>query len=232
MTSRSPTSRPRGGRARRPDERAQQREEADRGDLLGYGQANLRAGSREGRVPIVRRRPQRRGVHAGAARGADRGRPPHPGHARRHGLLHDRDRKGAPRTRRGSRHRARDGGRDEGARGQSRRRQPGDGAGGCHNLPFRTGTFAAILCPNGLQVMPGLGRALGEMARVLAPNGVLYASVVHLPIGALLPSLAGRLPTVLAARRSLTNAFENAGLQVTSIRKHRLATLVEARKPA
>jgi ubiquinone/menaquinone biosynthesis C-methylase UbiE len=104
--------------------------------------------------------------------------------------------------------------------------------GDAHNLPFRTGTFAAILCPNGLQVMPGLGRALGEMARVLAPNGVLYASVVHLPIGALLPSLAGRLPTVLAARRSLTNAFENAGLQVTSIRKHRLATLVEARKPA
>jgi ubiquinone/menaquinone biosynthesis C-methylase UbiE len=105
--------------------------------------------------------------------------------------------------------------------------------GDAHNLPFRTGTFAAILCTNGLQVMPGLGRALGEMARVLAPDGVLYASVVHLPIGALLPSLAAaRLPTVLSARRSLTNAFENAGLQVTSIGRHRLATLVEARKRA
>ncbi|MGH2817795.1 MAG: class I SAM-dependent methyltransferase [Actinomycetota bacterium] len=101
-----------------------------------------------------------------------------------------------------------------------------------HDLPFKKGTFAAILCTNGLHAMPGLGRALGEIARVLAPNGVVYASVVHLPVGALLPSLAAaRLPTLLAARRSLAGAFEEAGLQVTSVRRQRLATLVEARKP-
>jgi ubiquinone/menaquinone biosynthesis C-methylase UbiE len=100
-----------------------------------------------------------------------------------------------------------------------------------HNLPFETGAFAAILCTNGLQVMPGLKRALDELARVLAPNGVLYASVVHLPLGALLPDLAAaRLPTVLAARRSLADAFARAGLRVTSVGKQRLATLVEARK--
>jgi SAM-dependent methyltransferase len=101
-----------------------------------------------------------------------------------------------------------------------------------HDLPFKKGAFAVILCMNGLHVMPGLGRALGEMARVLAPNGVVYASVVHLPVGALLPSpAAARLPTLLAARRSLAGAFEGAGLQVNSVRRQRLATLVEARKP-
>jgi SAM-dependent methyltransferase len=100
-----------------------------------------------------------------------------------------------------------------------------------HHLPFENGAFAVILCTNGLQVMPGLGRALGEMARVLGPSGVLYASVVHLPVGALLPSpAAARLPTLLAARRSLAGAFVRAGLHVTSLGQQRLATLVEARK--
>ena len=101
-----------------------------------------------------------------------------------------------------------------------------------HDLPFGDGTFAAILCTNGLQVIPGLGRALGEMSRVLAPNGTLYASVVHLPVGALVPDpAAAHLPTLLSSQRSLTGAFEGAGLRITSVARQRLATLVEARKP-
>jgi ubiquinone/menaquinone biosynthesis C-methylase UbiE len=101
-----------------------------------------------------------------------------------------------------------------------------------HNLPFGDGTFAAILCTNGLQVIPGLGRALDEMSRVLAPNGALYASVVHLPVGALLPGPAAtHLPTLLSSRPRLTGAFEAAGLRITSVARQRLATLVEARKP-
>ena len=101
-----------------------------------------------------------------------------------------------------------------------------------HALPFGDGTFAAILCTNGLHVIPDLGRALDEMSRVLAPDGVLYASVVHLPVGALLPGpAAAHLPALLSARRDLTGAFGAAGLSVTSVARQRLATLVEARKP-
>jgi SAM-dependent methyltransferase len=101
-----------------------------------------------------------------------------------------------------------------------------------HNLPFGDGTFAAILCTNGLQVIPGLGRALDEMSRLLAPGGILYASVVHLPVGALVPgAAAAHLPTLLSSRRSLTGAFGAAGLRVTSVERQRLATLVEALKP-
>jgi SAM-dependent methyltransferase len=101
-----------------------------------------------------------------------------------------------------------------------------------HDLPFNDGAFAAILCTNGLQVIPGLERTLDEMSRVLAPNGALYASVVHLPVGALVPGPASDLlPALLSSRRSLTAAFEGAGLHVTSVARQRLATLVEARKP-
>ena len=101
-----------------------------------------------------------------------------------------------------------------------------------HALPFGDGTFAAILCTNGLHVIPDLGRAPDEMSRVLAPDGVLYASVVHLPASALLPGpAAAHLPTLLSSRRRLTGAFEGAGLRVGSVVRQRLATLVEARKP-
>jgi demethylmenaquinone methyltransferase/2-methoxy-6-polyprenyl-1,4-benzoquinol methylase len=86
-----------------------------------------------------------------------------------------------------------------------------------HDLPFEDGSFGAILCTNGLQVIPGLTQTLSEMARVLAKDGVLYVCVVHVPIGALLPQpAAARLPTLLTARSSLTGAFTGAGLRVTS----------------
>ncbi|MDQ3957349.1 MAG: class I SAM-dependent methyltransferase [Actinomycetota bacterium] len=101
-----------------------------------------------------------------------------------------------------------------------------------HSLPFRDGAFGAILCTNGLQVIPGLRPAVRELARVLAPGGTLFVSVVGLPLGAVLPSkTAEGLPTVLAARTKVADEMERAGLEVRETRRRRLATLFEADKP-
>ena len=101
-----------------------------------------------------------------------------------------------------------------------------------HRLPFSGNSFGAILCTNGLQVIPELERAVGELARVLAPGGSLYASVLTLPVAAALPSGAGRkLPTVLKSRRELVEALTDAGLTLRSVRSQRFATLIEALKP-
>ncbi|MGH2749683.1 MAG: class I SAM-dependent methyltransferase [Actinomycetota bacterium] len=101
-----------------------------------------------------------------------------------------------------------------------------------HHLPFADGSFGAILCTNGLQVIPGLEPALGELARVLAPGALLYASVITMPVAAALPARAGRkLPTLLKSRRELIEALTGAGLAVRAVRSRRLATLVEALKP-
>jgi SAM-dependent methyltransferase len=101
-----------------------------------------------------------------------------------------------------------------------------------HRLPFADGSFGAILCTNGLQVIPDLDRALGELARVLAPGGSLYTSVISMPVAAALPAGAGRrLPTVLKSRRELVVALSEAGLTLRSVRSQRLATLIEAMKP-
>jgi SAM-dependent methyltransferase len=43
-------------------------------------------------------------------------------------------------------------------------------------LPFADGAFAKVNCSGGLHQMPDLGRALAEMARVVAPGGRLAAS--------------------------------------------------------
>jgi ubiquinone/menaquinone biosynthesis C-methylase UbiE len=60
-----------------------------------------------------------------------------------------------------------------------------------HHLPFEDGTFGAILCTNGLQVIPGLQPTLKELTRVLAPSGTLFVSVVNVPI-----SNSPRVPTL------------------------------------
>ncbi|MDQ4024982.1 MAG: class I SAM-dependent methyltransferase [Actinomycetota bacterium] len=102
-----------------------------------------------------------------------------------------------------------------------------------HALPFGDGSFGAILCTNGLQVIPGLRGAVSELARVLAPGGTLFVSMVGLPLGALLPrGAADRMPAVLAARSKIADELERAGLTVARTRKRRLSTLYEAMKPA
>ncbi len=44
------------------------------------------------------------------------------------------------------------------------------------SLPFADGSFAAVTCIEGLEFLPHQRAALGEMARVLAPGGVLLLS--------------------------------------------------------
>jgi len=101
-----------------------------------------------------------------------------------------------------------------------------------HRLPFADNSFGAILCTNGLQVIPGLEMAVGELARVLAPGASLFASVITMPLAAALPSGAGRrLPTALKSRRELVEALTDAGLTLRSVRSQRFATLIEALKP-
>lgn len=100
-----------------------------------------------------------------------------------------------------------------------------------HHLPFESGSFGAILCTNGLQVIPGLRPSLAELVRVLASNGRLYISVVTLPISGALPETAAeRLPTILKSRRDILRALTEEGLEVTSIDKNRFALLIEATK--
>ncbi|MGH2701556.1 MAG: class I SAM-dependent methyltransferase, partial [Actinomycetota bacterium] len=101
-----------------------------------------------------------------------------------------------------------------------------------HHLPFRDGSFGAIMCTNGLQVIPGLEESVGELARVLAPGATLYTCVITVPVAALLPAAAGRkLPTVMKSRRELIDALTGAGLALRSVRSQRLATQIEAIKP-
>jgi len=101
-----------------------------------------------------------------------------------------------------------------------------------HHLPFADESFGAILCTNGLQVIPGLEESLAELARVLAPGAYLYVSIITMPLAAALPAGAGRrLPTVLKSRRELIDAMTGGGLALRSVRSQRFATLIEALKP-
>ena len=101
-----------------------------------------------------------------------------------------------------------------------------------HALPFGDGAFPAILCSNGLQVMPGLHRAIAELYRVLAPGGSMFVSVIMLPVGALLPHAASdHLPTMLRSRAYISRALTDAGFELGLVESERLAYMVEARKP-
>lgn len=104
--------------------------------------------------------------------------------------------------------------------------------GDAHRLPFADGAFGAILCTNGLQVIPGLQPAIAELARVVAAGGVIYTSVITLPLSRLAPAAAGlRMPTILRSGLDVAEEFSRAGLQILGIRHERLATLIEVRKP-
>lgn len=102
-----------------------------------------------------------------------------------------------------------------------------------HHLPFATGAFGSVLCSNGLPVIPGLHETVEELARVLAPGGRLYVSALTLPLARALPDeTAERLPTMLKSRREIARALTQAGVELTSITRNRLALLFEATKPA
>ena len=100
-----------------------------------------------------------------------------------------------------------------------------------HRLPFADEAFGAVLCTNGLQVIPGLQGALGELVRVLAPRAPLLVSVIVAPVGAALPGFAARrLPTILRSGPDIAGEIAAARLTVTSVRRSRLAYLIEAVK--
>jgi ubiquinone/menaquinone biosynthesis C-methylase UbiE len=101
--------------------------------------------------------------------------------------------------------------------------------GDIHHLPFPDDRFGAILCTNGLQVIPGLQPALAELARVLAPGRTLFISVITLPASAILPRRGGR-PTWLRSGRDIADEVERTGLKVISFQRERFATLIEASK--
>jgi ubiquinone/menaquinone biosynthesis C-methylase UbiE len=92
-----------------------------------------------------------------------------------------------------------------------------------HALPFEDGRFPAILCTNGLQVIPGLRGAVAELARVLAPGGTLFVSVVGVPLR------SQGLPTALATK-NVTDALRGAGLSIVRGAQHRLAWFGEVTK--
>ncbi len=100
-----------------------------------------------------------------------------------------------------------------------------------HRLPFRDRAFAAVLCNNGLPVIPGLRDTLSELVRVLDEDATLYVSAITLPVGAVLPpTMAHRMPTGFMGRTELLRAMTAAGLDVTVTATSRLATLFEARR--
>jgi SAM-dependent methyltransferase len=101
--------------------------------------------------------------------------------------------------------------------------------GDIHRLPFRTGSYRAIMCTNGLQVIPGTAPALRELARVLHPEGTLFVSIVSAPLDRFVPLAAGRLPAILMSGGAVADALGRAGLAVTSLRRDRFCSLVEAR---
>jgi SAM-dependent methyltransferase len=104
--------------------------------------------------------------------------------------------------------------------------------GDAHHLPFPDGSFAAVMCWNGLQVIPGLEPTVAELVRVLSPGGRLMVSVLTLPVGTLLPERqAERLPNLLASRQRFVDAFERAGLVVDDVSRDALATLISGFKP-
>jgi ubiquinone/menaquinone biosynthesis C-methylase UbiE len=102
-----------------------------------------------------------------------------------------------------------------------------------HQLPFPDDSFAAVLCSNGLQVIPGLRPAASELVRVLAPGGTLFVSVLLAPIGRILPApqRAG-LPTLLRPADDIAYELLRAGLPHLQRRRARLAALMWGEKPS
>ena len=101
-----------------------------------------------------------------------------------------------------------------------------------HHLPFPDGTFGAVLCSNGLQVIPGLRPAASELVRVLAPGGTLFVSVLLAPIGRVLPaSRREHLPTLLRPADDVAHELLRAGLPFLNRRRERLAALMWGQKP-
>jgi SAM-dependent methyltransferase len=101
-----------------------------------------------------------------------------------------------------------------------------------HRLPFADDAFPAVMCTNGLQVIPGLKPSVAELARVTQPSGYLFISVLTLPAPrSVREARRDKLPTVMLAGDDIADVVSDHGMVVQTVRKERLATLIEARKP-
>lgn len=100
-----------------------------------------------------------------------------------------------------------------------------------HALPFPNDTFAAVMCTNGLQVIPGLAPTIAELARVTRPEGYLFVSVLTLAAPRVVREMRrDMLPTIMLSGDEIAAAIESSGLEVKVVRTERLATLIEAVK--
>lgn len=101
-----------------------------------------------------------------------------------------------------------------------------------HALPFADDTFPAVMCTNGLQVIPGLRPSISELARVTRPGGHLFISVLTMPApSSIRTTRRDKLPTVMLSGQDIARVVEQSGLVVEDFRTERLASLIEARKP-
>ena len=102
-----------------------------------------------------------------------------------------------------------------------------------HHLPFPDDSFGAVLCSNGLQVIPGLSPAVSELVRVLRPGGTIFVSVLLAPLGRLLPSHQREsLPTLVRPAEDIALEMGTAGIPFVNLRKERLAHLLWGEKPS
>lgn len=100
-----------------------------------------------------------------------------------------------------------------------------------HALPFPDGAFGAVLCANGLPVIPGLQPAVDELARVLTDDGTLFIAAITLPLGPPgPPRVRERMPTAFRPKRDIHHALSRAGLHASHTEMRRLAALIEATK--
>ena len=100
-----------------------------------------------------------------------------------------------------------------------------------HKLPFPDSCFGAVLCTNGLQVIPGLSPTVDELVRVLRPGGSVFVSFLSAPVTQFMSfeKRAG-LPALMRPREDVIEAFSEAGIHAMSMRKQRLATLLRGMK--
>ncbi len=100
-----------------------------------------------------------------------------------------------------------------------------------HHLPFAEATFGAILCINGLQVMPNMPATLKEFHRTLKPTGTLYVSLITAPLERALPKRASpHLPTLLRSREKVFQQFQSSGFEISRLETQRFAYWFEARR--
>jgi ubiquinone/menaquinone biosynthesis C-methylase UbiE len=91
------------------------------------------------------------------------------------------------------------------------------------SLPFDAGTFAGAFALDVLEHLDDQ-RALGELRRVLRPNGWIFVTVPALPLlWSQRDELAGHLRRY--TRSSLTHALQGAGLKLEAVRAYQFTLL-------